>query len=82
MVRDGLELFLEISRRELRTKIVKRDFGLIAKANILIDTDNAHHTSTQVAYARLYSLISIAHVPLIIRIEFSSLHCCDDAFPW
>lgn len=36
VVREGLELFLEISRLELRTKIVKRDFGLIAKANMLI----------------------------------------------
>jgi hypothetical protein len=31
---------LEISRLELRTKIVKRDFGLIAKAKMLIGGNN------------------------------------------
>lgn len=45
VVRDGLELFLEISRLELPTKIVKRDLSLIAKANTLIIANDAHPIS-------------------------------------
>jgi hypothetical protein len=65
VVRDGLELFLEISRLELPTKIVKRDLSLIAKANTLIVAHDAHHISFT-----LYANYSTISLPIPMAIHF------------
>lgn len=64
VVRDGLELFLEISRLELRTKIVNRDFGLIAKANTLIDVT----TLNKVGLPQLYFIACKVRILLLLCI--------------